>query len=103
MLYGFPTGPTLLFPLSPSPRVSGFQTKANCTFLFERDRSRPPAGGSCAQTPDPRRSPVGCCLLGAQRGTSEQALRSVCSNDRRLLAQVVAPALRTAGSPPSPR
>ena len=65
------------------------------TLLLSTSTSRQATGSQAAavstvsQTPDPRRhSAVCCCRLCEQRGTGEQAMRSVGGDYRRFLARV---------------
>ena len=68
------TGQTLLPSLSTSRQATGSQTAAVSTV--------PPAA-------DPRRhSAVCCCRLCEQRGTGEQAMRSVGGHYQRFLARL---------------
>ena len=65
---------TLLLSLSPPRQATGSQAPAVSTVL---------------QTPDPRRhSAVCCCRLCEQRGTGEQAMRSVGGDYQRFLARL---------------
>ena len=65
---------TLLLSLSPPRQAPG---------------SRAPAVSTVSRPPDPRRhSAVCCCRLCEQRGTGEQAMRSVGGDYRRFLARV---------------
>ncbi len=66
--------PTLLSTLSASHRAAGGQATAASTV---------------PQTPDPsKHSAVCCCSLCEQRGTGEQAMRSVCGDYPRFLSRV---------------
>ncbi len=69
------TAPLTLLPsLSTSRQAAGSQATATSTVF---------------QTPDPRRhSAVCCCRLCEQRGTGEQAMRSVGGDYQRFLARL---------------
>ena len=68
------TNLTLLLSLSPPRQATGSQAAAASTV---------------SRTPDPRRhSAVCCCRLCEQRGTGEQAMRSVGGDYQRFLARL---------------
>ena len=70
---------TLLSPLSANRRAAEHETNL----------SHSAEGATVPRTPDPsRHSAVCCCRLCEQRGTGEQAMRSVGGDYRRFLARV---------------
>ena len=87
---------TLLFAMSASRREAGQKIELNHSASAGHAQPSSSAEATFPRTPDPsRHSLVCCCRLCEQRGTGEQAMRSVGGDYARFLARVASPRPRT--------